>query len=405
MATQMTIDDRKRIEFLAQLGWTTIQIAKDRGRSKSTIIREIANRSIVCDRGYKCSNCICALFGRCPRIKGYGKDAKRSFNCTPGCFEVCPDFVERTCDRLNTSSHVCNGCKDFKSCPMMKRLYVADGAQVNRESLLHDSRMGVHPDAEAIAKMNEVLSPCIMKGQSARNVIANNPDAFGTVKERTVYDYIAGGLFNAKRGDLPEACRRRAMLMFLRDRKSSQTCTRLFNMLWETAGPDLFRKLFHVILTDNGSEFSDPDMIENWRPDAEHNPTKLLPRGIHLFYCDAYRSSQKPHVEREHREERRILLRGVSFDTLDQEDINLVASHVASCTRSVLDEPPPYDSFVEKFGAAGKAFLDRLGIVKIPANEGTLNPILLGEKFKRHADKVILRKAGVIPSKKPESLK
>ena len=40
---------------------------------------------------------------------------------------------------------------------MMKRLYVADGAQANRESLLHDSRMGVHPDAEAIAKMNEVL--------------------------------------------------------------------------------------------------------------------------------------------------------------------------------------------------------------------------------------------------------
>ena len=69
MATQMTSDDRKRIEFLAQLGWTTIQIAKDRGRSKSTIIREIANRSIVCDRGYKCSNRISALFDRCPPPK------------------------------------------------------------------------------------------------------------------------------------------------------------------------------------------------------------------------------------------------------------------------------------------------------------------------------------------------
>ena len=210
MAKQMIIEDRKRIDFLIQLGWTPTQIAKDRGRSKSTIIREIVNRSIVCDRGYRCSNRICALFDCCPRIKGYGKDAKRSFNCTPRCFEVCPDFVERTCDKLSTPSHVCNGCKDFKSCPMMKRLYVADGAQANRESLLHDSRMGVHPDAEAIAKMNEVLSPCIMKGQSVRNVIANNPDAFGTVKERTVYDYIAGGLFYVKRGDLPEACRRRA---------------------------------------------------------------------------------------------------------------------------------------------------------------------------------------------------
>ena len=139
MAKQMTIDDRRRIDFLIQMGWTPIQIAEDRGRSKSTIIREIINRSIVCDRGYRCSNRICALFDCCPRIKGYGKDAKRSFNCTPRCFEVCPDFVERTCDRLNSPSHVCNGCKDFKSCPMMKRLYVADGAQANRESLLHDS--------------------------------------------------------------------------------------------------------------------------------------------------------------------------------------------------------------------------------------------------------------------------
>lgn len=57
----------------------------------------------------------------------------------------------------------------------------------------------------------------------------------------------------------------------------------------------------------------------------------------------------------------------------------------------------PYDVFVEKFGEPGRKFLDALDIVKIPANEVTLNPILLGAKFKRHADKVILRKAGVIP--------
>ncbi len=35
---------------------------------------------------------------------------------------------------------------------MMKRLCVADGAQSNRESLLHDSRAGVHPDAEALTQ-------------------------------------------------------------------------------------------------------------------------------------------------------------------------------------------------------------------------------------------------------------
>ena len=195
------------------------------------------------------------------------------------------------------------------------------------------------------------------------------------------------------------------MLMFLRDRKSSQTCTRVFNMPWELAGPELFQRLFFVILTDNGAEFSDPGMIENWRPDPEHNPTKLLPRGIHLFYCDACCSSQKPRVEREHREQRRVLLHGVSFDTLTQDDINLVASHVASYSRGVLDNRTPYDMFVEKFGEQGKKLLDALGIVKIPPNEVTLDPILLGERFKRHADRVVLRKAGVIPPKDSESQK
>ena len=459
----MTIDERKRIDFLLQLRWTPVQIAREMGRSKSTILHEIINRSVACDRRYRCSNRICALFDACPRIKGYGRDAKRSFRCTPRCVEVCPDFVERTCARLDVPSRVCNGCADLNSCPMMKRLYVADGAQANRDSLLRDSRTGIHPDADALARMNAVLSPCIMRGQSVRNVIANNRDAFGTVKERTVYGYIAGGLFDAKRGDLPEACCRRPrkgrpatktdarcrvgrnyrmflefcrvndvtewteldtvvgrvggkvlftmilpgglMLAFLRDRRSSQTCTRIFNMLWEKAGRELFQRLFFVILTDNGKEFSDPDMIERWRPDPEHNPTKLLPRGIHLFYCDSYCPSQKPHVEREHREVRRILEHGVSFDTLCQDDVNLVMSHVASYTRGILDDKTPYDMFTEKFGEPGRKLLDALGIVKIPENEVTLDPILLGAKFKRHADRVILRKAGVIPPKNTEERK
>ena len=365
MATQMTLDERKRIDFLLQLGWTPVWIAKEMGRSKTTIIREIINRSVACDRGYRCSNRICANFDACSRPKGYGANPNRLFRCTAGCYEVCRDFVERTCERLDVPSRVCNGCRDFKSCPLMKRLYVADGAQANRESLLHDSRSGVHPDAEALERMNAVLSPCIMRGQSVRNVVANNKDVFGTVKERTVYDYIAGGLFDAKRGDLGGL-----MLMFLRDRKSSQTCTRVFNMLWKLAGPELFRRLFSVILTDNGTEFSDPDMIENWRPDPEHNPTKTAWRGIKLFYCAPYCSSQKPHVEREHREERRILLHGVSFDTLTQDDVNLVASHVASYTRGVLDDKTPYDVFTEKFGEPGRKLLDALGIVKVPARQG-----------------------------------
>ena len=158
------------------------------------------------------------------------------------------------------------------------------------------------------------------------------------------------------------------------------------------------KELFYVILTDNGSEFCNPQMIENYRPDPEHNATKLVSRGIHVFYCDPYCSSQKPHVERYHRELRRILEHGTSFNSLTQEDINLALSHINSYSRGVVNGSTAYDKFIQKYGERGRNLLNKLGIVKIPPNEVTLDPILLGEKFKLHADEVILKKNGVNPS-------
>ena len=63
------------------------------------------------------------------------------------------------------------------------------------------------------------------------------------------------------------------------------------------------------------------------------------------------------------------------------------------------------DRFVEKHGDEGKAFLAKLGIVRIPANQVTLHPFLLGEKFQKAADKAILRKNGVVPAPKVEAKK
>jgi hypothetical protein len=329
----MTIDDRKRIDFLLQLGWTPTEIANDRGRNKSTIINEIINRSVLCTKGFGCSNRICAYYDTCTlRVLNKDKELVLRKNM-PRCFKDCPEHREATCDYLAVKSHVCNGCEKFKTCALMKRIYVAEGAQAKRESLLHDSRTGIHPTDKDIKSMNEVLSPCILKGQSVRNVIVNNPDKFKGISERTVYDYIAGGLFDAKRGDLPEACGRRQrrkrketkskakcrvgrdyktfiefcrannvtewteldtvigkvggkvlftmflpgniMIAFLREKKNTTTCTRLFNELWKLAGPDLFQKLFFVILTDNGTEFSDAKMIESFRPTPNTTPIGL----------------------------------------------------------------------------------------------------------------------------------
>ena len=75
--------------------------------------------------------------------------------------------------------------------------------------------------------------------------------------------------------------------------------------------------------------------------------------------------------------------------------INVVLSHVNSYSRASLGNSSPYDEFVRTYGYEGRQFLSRLGIAKIPANEITLDPYVLGKKFKRHADRVILRQNGV----------
>ena len=83
-----------------------------------------------------------------------------------------------------------------------------------------------------------------------------------------------------------------------------------------------------------------------------------------------------------------------------QQDVDLAMSHVNSYTRDWLGGKSPYDVFVERHGERGKGFLDRLGIRRIPGNQVTLDPILLGMKFKRHADKVVMERYGVKKSDK-----
>ena len=452
MAKQMNEEERKQLDCLLGMGLTPAEAAQRLGRPKSTVVREIIKRAVPCLRGYRSNNRVCARYDFCTRTKGYGGNPKRLFRCTPGCFEACPEFVERRCERLETPSHGCNGCDQFRSCPLKKRIYDASGAQANRESLLHESRRGVHPGDAELAAMDAVLSPGLRKGQSIRHVIAANPEVFAAVKERTVYGYVSGGLFRAKRGDLPEACSRRPrrkkksvtktdakcrvgrtykefieycrlcgigecaeidtvigrvggkvlftiwlpgglMLAFLRRRRTSNTATRLFRALRRIAGPELFHQLFSVILTDNGSEFSDPAGIE--KPVAALGPAD---RPVRLFYTDPYCSSQKPHVERTHRDVRRIFEHGVSFDTLTQADVNLAMSHVNSYTRGILDGRCAWDEFVERHGEPGRLFLERLGLRRIHANDVTLDPYLLGKGFQRLAAKAVLRKHGVLPA-------
>ena len=155
------------------------------------------------------------------------------------------------------------------------------------------------------------------------------------------------------------------MLAFLRDRNTSQSVIDIFNLLGSRLGADCFKKLFPVILTDNGSEFSNPKALEF---------DLLGSQRTKLFYCDPYASYQKPNVELNHEFIRKILPKGTTFDNLTQTDIDLMMSHVNSYSRGKLGDKSPFDTFGFLYGYETLAKLEQ---IKISANEILLKPVLL----------------------------
>ncbi len=155
------------------------------------------------------------------------------------------------------------------------------------------------------------------------------------------------------------------MLAFIRERNTSQSVIDIFNQLYEKLGTAPFKTLFPIILTDNGSEFSNPKALEF---DAQGN------RRSRIFYCDPCASFQKPNVELNHEFIRKILPKGSSFDGLTQQGVDLMMSHINSYSREKLNDKSPWDMFGFIYGYD---ILEMLGQHKIAANDILLRPSLL----------------------------
>ena len=156
------------------------------------------------------------------------------------------------------------------------------------------------------------------------------------------------------------------MLAFIREHNDAQSVIDIFNMLQEKLGIEKFKELFTVILTDNGSEFSNPTEIEFDMNTGEQR-TKI-------FYCHPSSPYEKGSCEVNHELLRRILPKGTSFNELKQEDINLVMSHINSYKRKKLNNKSPYFMFSYIYG---KDAIDKLGIIEIDPNNINLSNSLI----------------------------
>lgn len=84
-------------------------------------------------------------------------------------------------------------------------------------------------------------------------------------------------------------------LLFLMPDGKAESVKRVFDYLEAGLGIEVFRRLFPVILTDNGSEFKKVDELE-----LTSDEDGFLVYRTSLFYCDPMASWQKGCIEKNH---------------------------------------------------------------------------------------------------------
>ena len=152
---------------------------------------------------------------------------------------------------------------------------------------------------------------------------------------------------------------------FLITNATSEEVNKVLLDLRKKIGIELWKKIFSIMLCDNGTEFH-----ELYRQEFDEKENKLS----NVFYCDPYCSSQKGACERNHELIRYIEQKHHSLNHLTQEKINLMFSHINSTPRESLGDKTPYEIFTFIYG---KNLATKLNIQKIKKDEVCTTPRLL----------------------------
>ena len=154
-------------------------------------------------------------------------------------------------------------------------------------------------------------------------------------------------------------------LMFLRERNTAASVTEIFRKLRQRLGEICFSMLFQVIVTDRGSEFTDPMKVE---ADPETGETQCR-----VFYCDPMNSNQKSNCERNHELVRYVIPKNQAKERYTKEEIREMMNHINSYPRKKWNGQAPIDLFVKIYGQEAA---ERLGLEKIPSDSIHLTPAL-----------------------------
>lgn len=428
MSNYITYEERMEIENCLHNGKSFGQIAKELGKDRSTISREIRKHSVIERTGYGANGYnACTHREECTKVHVCSGDCHRQAlkycklcNC---CNDNCLEFEEQVCVTRFKPPYVCNSCSERNRCTLEKTMYYAVKAHSTAQAHISESRRGILTSEQELNRLNAFVTPLILQGQSIHQIYINYADTL-MCSEKTLYNYIDHGFFDARNIDLPRKVRYRPrkkkqefkvdrgcyigrsyteyqqylvknpevntvqmdsvlgtvggkvlltihftdtnfMLAYLREANTSQSVIDVFDYLYLKLGRTLFLKLFPLVLTDRGSEFSNPRMIE------------VTPDGLkrtNVFYCDPGAPYQKGAIENNHELVRRILPKGHSFDKLTQADIDRMMNHINSYRRPKLGDKSPFEAFAFHHG---KELFEKLGLAPVEPGCVILKPRLL----------------------------
>ncbi len=380
----LTLEDRKYIEKSLNTGCSFKDIARYLCKDPTTISKEI----------------------RLHRLSDWYHK---------GCFNNAHNFcIHRYhCKKVNA-------CGKIILCTIAhKYRYDAIFADRRYKECLSQSRASINMTRHELHQKDMVITPLIFQGQSPYQIVTNHPELDLSV--RTLYSYLDKGILSARNIDLKRQVKfnprkvhktqikdrsvfirrmfsdfqalgldhfaemdtvyssqdsKRVILTFFLTREKlflafiMNRCTKgavklVFNKLEHQLGTYDFLTLFNTILTDRGSEFGDPESLEN----DIHGIMRSS-----IYYCDPMRSGQKGGIEQAHTMLRMILPKKTSFEYLTQWDLRTIVDHINSTPRESLGGRTPYDVALENYGTD---ILKALQLRSIPPDKVNLTPKLI----------------------------
>lgn len=428
--SHLSFEERVIIADRLKSGCSIKKIAHELERSPSTISREIKNhlrietrKSVPCAHAASCT--ARELCSGCT-----SKNRYHCYNC-PKCVTRCANYTPMHCPKLSESPYVCNACTKKGFCRFQKQFYDATFAHMEYKEYLSETRCGFDMSQEELTHLDMLITPLIKQGLSPYHIL-QSLDGEINISESTLRRIINASAITVRNIDLriqvkrkqrhhkanrntlkmlakqkighgwedflrfknqnPDLCivemdcveglqtekpvlltlhftQYHLQIALILEEHTSEQVIRGLDKIETALGSELFKKMFPVLLTDNGHEFADRKGLEK-SINGDQRTT--------VYYCEPNRSDEKGHCEKNHTLIRYVIPKGTSLEPFSQQDISLMMNHINSYLRQSLGGNSPYDA--ARFWNVPEDFFVLLGLEKIPSLEVNLTPSLLKKK-------------------------